>query len=57
MSFKPYKGVYSNPVVRDKVIDVTGFKPYKGVYSNTAINLDSSSFLGVSNPIREYIQI
>ena len=32
--FKPYKGVSSNLMLKDKLRDELRFKPYKGVSSN-----------------------
>ena len=57
LCFKPYKGVSSNSVELVMCGLPPGFKPYKGVSSNVWMTINSWSYLTVSNPIREYLQI
>ena len=57
ISFKPYKGVSSNHREYDEDMKLTRFKPYKGVSSNHRQYQVISSSQGVSNPIREYLQM
>ncbi len=58
VGFKPYKGVSSNLYLSFySPFMFSCFKPYKGVSSNTTKSFKTWRNRGVSNPIREYLQI